>query len=373
LRVLQVASYYPPTIGGMETVVRDLAEGLVAAGDSVTVLCAAGNERSGVEETGGVSVQRSPSIGKLLSQPLTPFLPVTLHRLHRRFDIVHLHMSNPLAEAAVLSLPPASATRVVITYHSDIVRQKRLRAFYGPVQRAVLARSRRIVVPTQNHVRYSDLLPGFADKCTVVPFGISEQRYALTPESRELAAALRRRHGRFILFVGRLVYYKGVSDLVEAMRKVDAPLVIVGDGPLRTALDEQVRSSGLGGRVFLAGALPQSELNAHFEACDVLALPSVSRAEGFGMTLLEGMVFGKPLVTTRLPSGIQVVNVDGETGLQVKPRDTVELASALNRLLADDVLRATMGVAARRRVDEVFSLEGMIRGYRKVYEQALRE
>jgi rhamnosyl/mannosyltransferase len=124
--------------------------------------------------------------------------------------------------------------------------------------------------------------------------------------------------------------------------------------------------------VTLVGAVDQGTLNAYLEACAVLALPSVSRAENFGMILLEGMLFGKPLVTTRLPSGVSVVNEDGSTGFQVRPRDPGELAGALRRLLADEGLRARMGAASRARLETHFSLTRMVAGHREVYREALR-
>jgi glycosyltransferase involved in cell wall biosynthesis len=353
----------------METVLRDLAEGLVASGDDVTVLCAAAEGPAGVETNAGVSVVRSRSLGKLLSQPLTPFLPLTLHRLQTDFDVVHLHMPNPLAEAAAVSLP--ARARLVVTYHSDVIRQKVFKPLYGPVRDAILTRSRRIIVPTENHIRFSEVLPRFGDKCDVVPFGISGRRYELSDEDRRIAAGLRQRYGRFILFVGRLVYYKGITDLIQAMRTVDGTLVIAGDGPLRGSVEEAIRTNGLESRVAMLGAVPQPVLNAHLEACEVLVLPSALRAEGFGMALLEGMLFGKPLVTTRLRSGVRAVNVDGETGLQVEPNDPVALAAALNRLLSEDALRAAFGAAARKRVREVFSLDAMVRGYRDVYRRVV--
>jgi glycosyltransferase involved in cell wall biosynthesis len=370
LKILQVASYYAPVVGGMETVLQDLAEGLLAAGDQVTVLCAASGPRAADEIMTGVRVRRSPSLGKLLSQPLTPFLPATLHRLHRDHDLVHLHMPNPLAEAAVASLPRTAP--VVVTYHADVIRQKALRPLYGPVRRATLARSRRIVVPTENHIKYSEVLPAFADRCAVVPFGISRARYRLTEAARARAAELRALHGPFVLFVGRLVYYKGLPQLLESMSDVQGRLVIVGDGPLRAPIEKKIASLDLGSRVTMTGAVSQAELNAHLEACELLVLPSISRSEGFGMTQLEGMLFGKPLVTTRLPSGVQLVNEDGRTGFQVPPGEPRALAAALGRLLADGRLRATMGAAAAERVASRFSLEQMVRGYRDVYRQALR-
>jgi rhamnosyl/mannosyltransferase len=370
LRVLQVASFYAPTIGGMETVLRGLAEGLAAAGDEVTVLCASEGPRGARETLGGVEVVRSPSLGKWFSQPMTPLLAATLARLARGADVVHLHMPNPLAELATAAV--TGRTPIVVTYHADILRQRALWPIFAPVRRAILAKCRRVIVPTEHHIRYSDVLPTVREKCAVVPFGIPSQGYALDADGRAEAAALRRRHGTFVLFVGRLVHYKGLAALIEAMHDVDAPLVVVGDGPLRAEAEAAIDAFGLRHRVTLVGAVPQRTLNAYLEACAVLTLPSVSRAENFGMILLEGMLFGKPLVTTRLPSGMSAVNEDGTTGLQVEPRDPRALAEALRRLLADDGLRSAMGAAARARLDSHFSFARMIEGHRRIYREALR-
>jgi rhamnosyl/mannosyltransferase len=354
----------------METVLRGLAEGLVDAGDEVTVLCAAERGRGATETLGGVTVVRSASLGKWFSQPMTPLLPASLARLCRGADVVHVHMPNPLAEMATASV--ALGVPTVVTYHADILRQRMLWPVFAPVRQAILAKSRRVIVPTENHIRHSTVLARLRDKCVVVPFGISPERYVLDDAARARAAELRRRHGNFVLFVGRLVHYKGLPTLVEAMRSVEAQLVIVGDGPLRHEAEAAIDQFGLRDRVTLVGAAAQADLNAYLEACSVLTLPSVSRAENFGMILLEGMLFGKPLVTTRLPSGVGVVNADGETGFQVEPRDARALAAALNRLLGDDDLRARMGAASRARLESHFSLERMIAGHRQVYREALR-
>jgi rhamnosyl/mannosyltransferase len=369
LRVLQIASFYAPTIGGMETVLQDLAEGLVAAGDEVTVLCAAEAPRGARETRGGVTIVRSPSLGKWLSQPMTPLLPATLAWLHRSFDVAHLHMPNPLAELATALLP--RRLPVVVTYHADIIRQRALWPLFAPTRGAILARSRRVVVPTELHIRYSPVLSPLRDKCTIVPFGLSPHRYALDERARARAAALRERHGKFVLFVGRLVHYKGVTTLVESMKGVEGRLVVVGDGPLRPLAEAAIARNGLAERVSLVGAVSQAELNAHLDACSVLVLPSISRSENFGIILLEGMLFGKPLVTSRLQSGVDAVNEEGVTGLKVEPRDPRALAAALTRLLADDSLRASMGAAARARFESRFSLGQMIAGHRAVYEQAV--
>jgi rhamnosyl/mannosyltransferase len=260
----------------------------------------------------------------------------------------------------------------VVTYHADILRQRALWPVFAPVRRAILAKSRRVIVPTEHHIRYSEVLPHVREKCTVVPFGIAPDRYVLDDAARAQAADLRRRYGTFVLFVGRLVHYKGLATLIEAMHDVQAPLVVVGEGPLRAEAEAAIDTFGLRHRVTLVGAVDQGTLNAYLEACAVLALPSVSRAENLGMILLEGMLFGKPLVTTRLPSGVSVVNEDGSTGFQVRPRDPGELAGALRRLLADEGLRARMGAASRARLETHFSLTRMVTGHREVYREALR-
>jgi rhamnosyl/mannosyltransferase len=368
LRVLQIASFYAPTLGGMETVLQGLAEGLVAAGDEVTVLCASEGLGGATETRGGVKVVRSPSLGKWFSQPVTPLLPATLGRIHRSFDVAHVHMPNPLAELATSLLP--SHLPVVATYHADIMRQRLLWPVFAPTRRVILNRCRRILVGTEQHIRYSDVLSRLRHKCTVIPFGIARERYELGEAGRARAAALRERYGKFVLFVGRFVSYKGVPTLIESMRSVDGHLVVVGDGPMRPAVEEAIARHGLASRVSLVGAVPQAELNAYLEACAVLALPSVSRAENFGMILLEGMLFGKPLVTSRLRSGVEAVNEEGRTGLVVEPRDPAALAAALSRLLSDDALRASMGAAARARLEGHFSVEKMIAGYRAAYAEA---
>src|SRR5258708_2587429 len=236
----------------METVLQDLSEGLVASGDEVTVVCSAEGPRGVRETIGGVSVVRSPSLGKWFSQPMTPLLPATLARLHRSFDVAHLHMPNPLAELATVLLPPRLP--VVVTYHADIIRQRALWPIFVPTRRMILARSKRIVVPTEFHIRYSEVLGPLRARCKVVPFGISSRRYQLDDAGRRRVAELRARHGNFVLFVGRLVHYKGFTTLIESMRDVDAHLVLVGDGPLRGLAEAAIARHRLDGRVSLAGS-----------------------------------------------------------------------------------------------------------------------
>lgn len=371
MKILQVGKFYPPSPGGMETLIRNLSEGLVAAGDSVTVLCS-GNSPRRVEETiGGVRVLRSPYFGKLLSQPLTPTLPAELLRQARGFDVVNVHTPNPLAEAASLALP--SSVPLVLSYHSEIVRQRALLPLIAPVLKKVLKRSDRIVVATPRHVSESAFLTGVAEKCEVIPYGlVSLPESPQDPATLRRMSALQARHGKFVLFVGRLVGYKGVSVLLRAMKSVDAKTVIVGDGPLRSELEAEARSLGIQDRVAFEGYVDDAAIEAYFRACELLVLPSVSVNEAFGIVQVEAMACSKPTVSTLLDSGITEVAENGVTGLQVPPYDPEALAGAIQALLRDGSRLRQMGAAARRRFEERFTREKMVASYRELYARVLR-
>jgi rhamnosyl/mannosyltransferase len=373
MRILHLGKYYYPIPGGIESFLKSLTEGLTEIGDSNTVLCSSSALAGSTETIDGVSVIRSPSFGTLFSQPLTPKLLFTLHRLARTHDIVHVHTPNPLVEAFVLTLP--SRVPVVVSHHSDVIRQRLLLPIYAPVLRRFLRRANRIAVATQSHVRHSAYLPEFAQKCEVIPYGFDPGELERSAPIEREAARLKGEYGdRFILFVGRLVGYKGVSFLLEAMKQIQAKLVIVGDGPLDSELKEQARQLGIADKVLFVGNLAgRDRLLAHYHASELLVLPSVSKNEAFGLVQLEAMAFSKPSVVSKLDSGIVEVNVDGETGLHVPPRDASALATAIRSLLEDDARRARMGAAARRRFEETFTRRRMVGSYRELYLKLLRE
>jgi glycosyltransferase involved in cell wall biosynthesis len=368
VKILHLGKFYHPTPGGIETFLKNLAEGLVGAGDETTVLCSSTTHQGSEERLGGVRVIRSPSLGVLLSQPLTPTLWPKLRKLAREHDVVHVHTPNPLAELLTLGLPADKP--VVVSHHSDVVRQRLILPFYIPVLKRFLRRSNRIAVATRSHITHSSFLPDFAAKCEVIPYGLDP--IEATPETADAAQRLRQKHGRFILFVGRLVGYKGVIHLIQAMPKIDATLVIVGEGPLRPSLEEEARKLGGAQKIrFVGNIADPNDFRAHYEACELLVLPSVSKNEAFGLVQLEAMAFGKPTVVSRLDSGIVEVNEDGVTGLHVPPRDSEALSSAVSSLLADDARRSAMGQAARRRFLERFTREKMVGTYRKLYEKTI--
>jgi rhamnosyl/mannosyltransferase len=363
MHVLHVGKYYPPEYrGGLESVVVQLNDELVRRGVAVSCIVAAADGRPRSDVYRGARVVRARSWGTLLSQPLAPSLGRQVRGAPG--DVVHLHHPNPLGDLAV----SRDARPLVVTQHSDVVRQRALWPLYGPVVRRALTRAAAITVGSQQLLRVSRELRGFEYKVRVVPFGIDPRRFELTPEVAARAEELRRAWGErpVILSVGRLVRYKGFDVLLRAARGLDAAVVIVGQGP------EAPRLRALAGsNVRLAGSVGEVDLVAYYHACDVFCLPSVSIAEAFGIVLLEAMSCGKPLVTTTLPTGVSAVNRDGRTGLAVPPGDSGALRDALRELLSDRTLREAMGRAAREVLEAEYSAALMGERYLNLYREVL--
>ncbi|MDO8962997.1 MAG: glycosyltransferase [Coriobacteriia bacterium] len=375
MRIALVNKYYfPPHLGGIETYMQMLAEGLAARpGVCVEAIVSNEGDETVREVIKGVEVLRLARAFAASSTPVAFGMAEAIRAAAtgtERSDLFHLQFPYPWGDWAWQRA--GSPGPMVLTYHSDIVRQRVLGAAYRPVMARLLDRASRIIVASPPMIENSPFLRPHADKCRVVPFGIDVERYAPTPEHVAAADAIRARHARpIVLFVGRLIYYKGVDVLVRAMADFDADVVLVGNGPLEGELRELAVSLGVADRLTFVPPVTDDELAAYMRAADVFCLPSVARSEAFGIVQLEAHASGTPVVCTDLPTGVPWVNRDGETGLVVPVGDAAALASALRRLLSDDALRVRMGERARERVLAEFTVERMVENTVSVYEEAL--
>ncbi|MGE4420718.1 MAG: glycosyltransferase [Pseudodesulfovibrio sp.] len=379
MRILHISKFGHPERGGIETFVRDLSAEQARRGHEVAVLCHQARPWMPTDRTtaDGVLAVRARILCNLGFIPVSPSFPLHLRRLvrERRPEIIHLHLPNP----AVLfsGLLPAHIP-LVIHWHADAdgLPGRLLRAAY-PVyrlfERKCLALARSVVATSPPYAASSWALTPWRDKCVVVPLGLDPARY---PEDAKIAedADLPEASAPLVLSVGRFTYYKGYATLVEAARRVPgARFVVVGDGPLHGAIRDMVREYGLAERVELSGELADRDLRALQRRADVACLPSVDRAEAFGMAQLEAMRYGVPLVSTAIPgSGVDWVNRDGVTGLVVPPGDAAALAEALQRLIDHPRQRAAMGQAGRRRLEEEFTIVRVATALDGVYRQAQR-
>ena len=366
--VLHAAKLYPPAGGGMETVLRDLCDGTVDDWN-VRVIAAHTRAESVRERCGGVDVVRVATYGQAASVPLCPSLPTELWR--HPADCVVLHEPNPIAGTALLLHTPAP--RLIVWHHSDLVRPWWASSTYGQVQRALYRRADCVIVSSPALAAGSPVVR-HAKRVVVIPFGIDLERYQhVDGASRQRAALMVAAvPGPRMLFVGRLVYYKGLEVLLNAMEHCGGSLVIVGEGPLEGELRAMVTAEGLINRVLFAGRVADADLPALYQVCDLFVLPSIARTEAFGVVQIEAMAAGKPVVSTNLPTGVPWVNQNGESGLVVPPGDSVLLGKALRRLMEDDALRQRLGDGARRRAELVFTRERMVAAFKSVVDEVVQ-
>jgi len=368
LRVLHVYKDYPPVFGGIEHHVRDLAEAQSAGGDDVTVLVTATRGPTTVAVEHGVRVIRARRVTTVASTPLSFALVRTLAAA--RPDVTHLHSPYPLGEAAWLAFgrPP-----MVLSYHADIVRQRRLLRLWQPWQRRVLAGAGRILAASPAVAAGSPTLAAVRHKVVLVPYGIDADRFVLSPAAVDAARRRLRPAGArgVVAFVGRLRYYKGLHVLVEALdRMPDVHALIVGTGPEGEALRAAAAAGGVAGRIHWLGDVADAELPAVLAAADVYCLPATAKSEAFGIAMLEAMAAGLPIVSTELGTGTSWVNQADVTGRVVPPGDAAALAGAILGLVGAAGTRAALGAAARQRAVGTFSRPAMVSAVRAAYTAA---
>lgn len=372
LKILQVNKFYAPITGGVERVVQQLAEGLRDKTHMAVLAC----QKKGptVRETiGGVPVLRCHSFGVAFSMPVSLSFLYQFRREAKKTDVVHLHLPCPLTDLALLL--SGYRGKVAVWWHSDIVRQKKLLALLRPLLKRTLRRADAIVVATQGHIDGSDFLPAFREKCRIVPFGVEpsimQQADAYLARKKEGLPVPGNPPVSF-LFVGRFVYYKGCDVLLRAFAKAalpDVALILVGDGPLKGELKALAKELGVERQVRFQSGLDDNALSREFAACDVLVLPSIAKIEAFGLVQIEAMAYGKPVINTNLPSGVPHAGIHGATGLTVAPGDADALAAAMKRLAENPEERREMGRAARKRVEERYTMERMLAGTLELYEE----
>jgi lipopolysaccharide/colanic/teichoic acid biosynthesis glycosyltransferase len=269
------------------------------------------------------------------------------------------HEPSPMALLAYAVARPRH--RLVVWYHSEVLRPRwRYKLLYEPFLARPLRRASRIFVSSPVLLEHAAALVPHRERCEVIPFGLDVRPSAAAGPPAAVARVRAAWDGPVALFVGRLVPYKGVEVLLRALASADVAAVIVGDGPLRASLEAQARALGVSSRAFFLGSAGDESLSAWYSACDFLVLPSVTRAEAFGLVQVEAMAHGKPVISTRLPTGVPWVNLDGVTGVTVEPADAGALAAALRRLAGDPALRVRLGAGARARYLSEFAARCMV-------------
>ncbi|WP_309475297.1 MULTISPECIES: glycosyltransferase family 4 protein [unclassified Pseudomonas] len=360
-------TYYPETMGGIEQVIFQIAEGGLQHGYESQVLYlsergAARNEPIAHHLTHRSKLDLHVASTGFSFSALRDFI-----ELAREADIVHYHFPWPYMDLVHFASRVGKPS--VVSYHSDIVKQKTLLKLYQPLMNRFLSSVDCIVASSPNYLASSPVLTRFEDKVRVVPYGLDRSTYPV-PSAEKLAFWRDRLGERFFLFVGALRYYKGLDFLLEAARTTGLPVAILGGGHLEAELKAQAAEAGVSNVHFL-GLLPDEDKAALLTLCYAFVFPSHLRSESFGISLLEGAMYGKPMISCEIGSGTTYINIAGETGLVVPPRDSIALAQAMTRLWSEPATAARMGLAAERRFEEVFSSSLMAQSYADIYRSLL--
>ncbi len=362
MRILHLYKDYFPVLGGIENHLKVLAEAQAAVGHQVTVLVCDPGFKTHTETLNGVRVIKAGRLTTQASMPLSFSQPAILAQ--QRPDIIHLQSPYPLGEMANWLLGHAKAT--VISYQSDIVKQKTILRFYGPFLRRILQAADGIMTNNPRYLETSTWLQPVRYKCRAVPIGVNLSRFK--PITFSSSAPLK------LLFVGRLRYYKGLDTLLQALPRLPmVHLTIVGIGPMQEQWQTLSQQLGLNDRVFFAGEIDETYLPDYYHQADVFVLPSNARSEAYGIVLLEAMASGLPCITTELGTGTSWIVQDGVTGLVVPPQNPAALAQAINTLQTNESLRRQMGQAGLARVRAEFSQELMVKRIMQLYIEVLAQ
>ncbi|MBB5445181.1 MULTISPECIES: glycosyltransferase family 4 protein [unclassified Paraburkholderia] len=364
MRVLHFyKTYKPDSMGGVEELIGQICSGAARQGVTSDVLTV--SKDTTTIDFGDHLHHRAKLDIEIASSAFSMAAFKKFSRLAAHADLIHYHFPWPFAD--IVHFATGVDKPSVVTYHSDIIRQKVLLQVYKPLRDRFLSSVDAIVATSPNYLATSDVLQRYRDKVEVIPIGLDRDSYA--PPREDRLRYWRERVGdKFFLFVGNLRYYKGLHVLLDALQRTEVRVVIVGAGPVERELRAQAARLALA-HVDFVGPVADDDKIALLTLCRALMFPSHLRSEAFGISLLEGAMFGKPMISTEIGTGTSYVNVDGETGLVVPPSDPAALRDAMQRLWDDDAMVTEFGIAAAKRFTANFTAEKMVRSYVDLYEK----
>jgi len=372
LRVLHFfKTYYPDSFGGIEQVIFQLCKGTARYGFTGEVLALSPHPHETPMDFSGHLVHQAKLDFQVASTGFSWSAFRKFAALARQADIIHLHYPWPFMDIVHFATRHGKPT--VVTYHSDIVKQKTLLKLYRPLKNRFLGSVDRIVATSPNYLATSPVLNRYRAKVVEITYGLDKSTYP-TP-APDTMARWRLKFGegqRFFLFVGMLRYYKGLHILLDALQDTGYPVVIVGSGPVEAELKKHAAQLGLD-HVHFLGMLPDEDKVALLQLCYGVIFPSHLRSEAFGISLLEGAMYGKPMISSEIGTGTTFVNIGGETGLVVPPSDPAALRQAMRYLWEHPDEAAEMGKRAEARYWKLFTAEQMVRSYAELYNDVVRQ
>lgn len=371
MRILHISKYYYPYIGGVEQVAKDIVDSLRNVdGVQQKVICfnetMEGNghtydgKKGCTDYVDDIEVVRCGYFTKISSQSLSISYAKKLKKIMEDFipDVVIFHYPNPFV-CQLLQKYYKHKFKLIVYWHLDITKQKLLGKIFANQNIRLLERADKVIATSPNYIEGSKYLKQYKDKCVAIPNCIRTERFELTESVVELIGKIKEEYeGKHLCFcIGRHVPYKGYRYLIEASEylKEDIIICIGGEGPLTNDLKEMAKGNP---KIKFLGRLSDQELAAYYSACEVICFPSITKNEAFGIALAEGMYFSKPAVTFTIQgSGVNYVNIDGQTGIECANKDVQAYGEAINYLCENSDVRISYGENAKQRVEQNFMVE----------------
>jgi glycosyltransferase involved in cell wall biosynthesis len=374
MKIAQVAPYFYPHVGGVESHVLTLSERLVKNGHDVTVYTSNFDNLKEKDIFSGIKIVRAKQIASFFATPITPKIKKVI--ASENHDVVHAHTPPPLTAYYAAKAVKHSKTPFVVTYHCDLELPRLIgkiatAIYQRTFSRYTFKRADKIIVHTKTYGATSRTLWNFDE--AVIPSAVNPQRF-----SKDLDfSKIEEKHGlsqkKVVLFVGRLVGHKGIDYLIDSatLTPEDVRYIIVGSGPYLDKLKKRVRLKKVDKKVIFTGKVPFDDIPRYFAACNVFVLPSISRLEAFGLVILEAMASSKPVIVSNIPGVTEVVAEDVQ-GLHVEPMNAEDLAEKINILLSDEQMQRRMGDAGRKKVEEEYTWDKVVGQIEEVYSGVVK-
>ncbi len=370
-KVLHIPNYYNPHIGGIEQTAEDIVDSLSEFTEN-KVICFNGDKKTVYDEVNGVSVTRCGKKITILSQGIAFDYNKNLKKIFKDFkpDFVIFHYPNPFVSHYLLRyIRKNKQIKFILWWHSDIVKQKFVRKLFEGQNKKLLKRADTIIATSPNYVLGSKHLTEYKDKVRVISSCVGVHKADENIVLEKINEIKEKNKGKKIIFAfGRHVKYKGIEHLVKASKYMtdDYRIYIGGQGPLTDELMEMSKNDF---KITFLGKLKNEDLEAYLSTCDVFAFPSITKNEAFGLALAEAMLHNKPAVTfTILGSGVNYININGETGIEVPNGDEKALADAIIKIASNDELKNEYGQNAYNRAVSLFSKEAFKKEVIKLFE-----
>ncbi|GGJ89048.1 glycosyltransferase [Parabacteroides faecis] len=374
VKILHISKYYPPYRGGIEDVCYNIVNNTSNHFEQ-NVICFNNNNHNEVTKINGIEIVRVGILKKIANQPIS----ISFYRILKEYiktynpDIIHLHLPNPLISLFVLILIPKSV-KLLLHWHSDIVAQKNIYRLFSPIEQYLLRRANKILVTSPLYLEDSKPLSKFHKKTVIIPNMISLEKMRLDKESEEKINKLISSYDRkkIVFFLGRHVAYKGIEYLIKSEKyiKSDCIILIAGEGPITPQLKKITNSN----RIKFIGRITDEDIKIYMNAASVFAFPSITKNEAFGVVLAEAM-YSKavPVTFTIKGSGVNWVNINNITGIEVENRNEKEFGKAIDLLLKNDKLRSKLANNAYKRVQDNFTMETIKNKIEFIYSTLLKE